>query len=158
MKRIGQIAALALAGCAGARSPAAPPTPKGTSAVAAGDVAQSTSNAGKQVVETVCASCHSLQPPANKAPPLSMVAMRYRMRMGDDVAAAARIAAWIASPDTARALMPPMAIQRFGLMPPLPLPDSVRLAAARYVLSLSPSGMGGMGMGGRGMMHGMRRP
>jgi len=70
--------------------------------------------------------------------------------------------AWIKAPAKDKSLMPAMAIERFGLMAPLPLPDEQLRAAAAYVWSLSEGdstmrGMGGMeGMGGGrgGMQHG----
>ncbi len=123
---------------------------------------------GKQIVTTVCVACHTEQPPPKLAPPLAHVSQRYRMQHGGDrEKALARIVAWIKAPAKEKSLMPPMAIERFGLMAPLPLPDSLLHAAAAYVWSLSEgdsamagmgpgSGMGGMrGMGNmRGMQHG----
>ncbi|MBK8647585.1 MAG: hypothetical protein IPN16_13775 [Gemmatimonadetes bacterium] len=57
--------------------------------------------------------------------------------------------------------MPAMAIERFGLMAPLPLPDEQLRAAAAYVWSLSEGdstmrGWAGWRMGGGrgGMQHG----
>ena len=118
---------------------------------------------GKQLVTTVCAACHTEQPPPKLAPPLAHVSRRYRMQHnGDREKALARIVAWIKAPAKDKSLMPAMAIERFGLMAPLPLPDEQLRAAAAYVWSLSEGdstmrGMGGMeGMGGGrgGMQHG----
>lgn len=104
---------------------------------------------GKQLVTTVCAACHTEQPPAKLAPPLAHVSHRYRMQhKGDRDAALDRIVAWIKAPAKERSLMPPMAIERFGLMAPLPLPDEQLRAAAAYVWLLS-EGEHGMGMGHR---------
>ena len=114
---------------------------------------------GKQLVTTVCVACHTEQPPPKLAPPLAHVSQRYRMQHGGDrEKALARIVAWIKAPAKEKSLMPPMAIERFGLMAPLPLPDSQLHAAAAYVWSLSEgdSAMAGMGMeGGMGGMRGM---
>ncbi|MCC6929960.1 MAG: cytochrome c [Gemmatimonadaceae bacterium] len=127
-------------------------------ALAQGDAARAAQLAqGKQLVSTVCAACHTEQPPPKLAPPLSHVSRRYRMlNQGDRDKALARIVAWIKAPAKEKSLMPAMAIERFGLMAPLPLPDSQLQAAAAYVWSLSEgdSTMGG-GMGNmRGMQHG----
>lgn len=101
---------------------------------------------GKQLVTTVCAACHTEQPPAKLAPPLAHVSHRYRTQLkGDRDATLDRIVAWIKAPAKDRSLMPPMAIERFGLMAPLPLPDEQLRAAAAYLWSLS-EGERGMGM------------
>ncbi|HEX4934124.1 MAG TPA: c-type cytochrome, partial [Gemmatimonadaceae bacterium] len=51
---------------------------------------------GKQLVTTVCAACHTEQPPPKLAPPLAHVSRRYRMmHKGDREQALARIVAWI---------------------------------------------------------------
>ena len=120
---------------------------------------------GKAIVGTIYSACHTEQPPPKTAPPLSHVARRYRIMAGDSAAALARLTAWIAAPAKDRSLMPAMAIDRFGLMAPLPLPEEQRLAAAAYVLSLADSAQGMQGMQGmqhmpgmRGMRHGARSP
>lgn len=101
---------------------------------------------GKQLVSTVCAACHTEQPPAKLAPPLAHVSNRYRMQLkGDRDMALERIVAWIKAPAKDKSLMPPMAIERFGLMAPLPLPDDQLRAAAAYVWSLSEGQQHGMG-------------
>jgi cytochrome c len=122
---------------------------------------------GRAIVGTICAACHTEQPPPKTAPPLSHVARRYRMMTSDSAAALARITAWIAAPAKDRSLMPSMAIDRFGLMAPLPLPEDQRRAAAAYVLSLADSAQGmrehgaevmpaAKGRAGGGGMNGMR--
>ena len=109
------------------------------STVPAGEPAQLV--AGRQIARTLCVACHTEQPPPGKAPPLSMVAMHYRAAATDSADAVARIAAWVSAPAAERSLLPAMAIERFGLMPPLALPDSQRQAVAVYVLSLGPASM-----------------
>lgn len=91
---------------------------------------------GRRIVEAVCATCHSLQPPPKTAPPLAMIAMHYRRRSAGDAEAIDRMVDWVRAPDAAKSLMPPMVIREFGLMPPQPLPDSLLRAAAAYVMSL----------------------
>ncbi|HPV74557.1 MAG TPA: c-type cytochrome, partial [Gemmatimonadaceae bacterium] len=39
---------------------------------------------GKQLVTTVCAACHTEQPPPKLAPPLAHVSRRYRMQHNGD--------------------------------------------------------------------------
>lgn len=112
---------------------------------------------GREIVRTVCAACHTEQPPPKLAPPLSHVAHRYRMSAGTSEEARTRMTAWIAAPAKDKSLMPAMAIERFGLMAPLPLPEEMRRAAATYVLSLADSAQGMQGMPRPGAMPGERR-
>lgn len=135
-----------------ASAPASPPsaaTPAAghaAHAIAPADTAARSAElaAGKRVAETVCIACHTEQRPPKLAPPLTMVAMHYRQALASEDSVAVRIAAWLAAPSAARSLLPAHAIERFGLMPPLPLPDADRRAVARYVASLSAGHAGGM--------------
>ena len=112
---------------------------------------------GRQVVQTVCLTCHTEQPPMKAAPPFAMIAMHYRGALPDSAAAVARIAGWVRAPARERSLLPPMAVERFGVMPPFVLPDSLLEAAAVYVLSLEHQGMQGMqGMHDMRGMHEMK--
>ncbi len=101
-----------------------------------GTTPQATIPDGETTFETVCATCHTMDPPPNKAPPMTHVARRYRMMFKTEAEGVEAITAWIAHPDTSRSKMPPMAIQRFGLMAPLPLPEAQRREVARYVWRL----------------------
>jgi mono/diheme cytochrome c family protein len=158
------LASAAVAGCD--RAPdASPSTPSDTLAsearsapmrVANGSVALAGANGavtvadslllaeGQKVVRTLCVACHSEQPPAKLAPPLAHISRRYRMVLGDRDSAIARITAWVQAPAKERALMPSMAIERFGLMAPFPIPEAQRRAAAAYVWSLSEGAAGAM--------------
>jgi mono/diheme cytochrome c family protein len=123
---------------------------------------------GKALVGSVCSTCHTVQPPLKAAPPLSHVARHYVDRYGRDSAVAA-IARWIPAPTRERSALPSMAIERWGVMPALPLAGRQLQAAATYVASLAADGEAhpdstaamprrngmGMGMGGM-MMHRMR--
>lgn len=93
---------------------------------------------GRQVVETVCAACHSMHGPPKAAPPFRMVVMHYRRHARDSAAAVQRITEWVASPSAERSLLPPMMRQRWGLMPAVSLPEEQRRAAAVYLLATSP--------------------
>ncbi len=97
---------------------------------------------GRQVVETVCSTCHSMHGPPKAAPPFRMVVMHYRRHAGDSATAVQRITDWIASPSAERSLLPPMMRQRWGVMPPLPLAEEQRRAAAVYLLATSPGRAG----------------
>lgn len=115
---------------------------------------------GKEIVTTLCVACHVEQSPHKLAPPLSHVSNRYRMQLVHRDSALARITAWIKEPARERALMPTQAIERFGVMAPLPIPEDQRRAAAAYVWSLSEGTAGMQGMqgmqGGQGMKGSMR--
>ena len=101
---------------------------------------------GRQVVETVCLACHTMHGPPKAAPPFRMVVMHYRRHADDSAAAVQRITEWIAAPSAERSLLPGMVRARWGLMPPLPLPEEQRRAAAAYLLA-TPPGAGGRFMG-----------
>jgi mono/diheme cytochrome c family protein len=102
-------------------------------------LAQQGANAqGKQVFDLVCAMCHSVAPPAKAAPPMSHVAGFYLQQHKTPQGAAAAIAAWAKNPQADKSLLPPMAVQRFGVMPSQGhLPDEQLAAVARYVVTLA---------------------
>lgn len=95
--------------------------------------------AGAQVFESICSQCHSLSPPAKLAPPMRHVARHLRMRFETEEAATRHILTFLPAPDSTSSIMPPMARQRFGLMPPQPLPKPYLEAVARYVWYLGES-------------------
>lgn len=107
---------------------------------------------GEHIFGMVCAMCHSVQPPAKAAPPMAHVTAFYLRKHADTAAAAAAIAAYLEKPDAARSLLPPMAIERFGLMPAQAhLTPVQRLAVARYVMTLADTAHGRhAGPGGHG--------
>lgn len=90
---------------------------------------------GKVVFDTVCATCHSLNPPMLKAPPMLMVAGHYVDARSTDEAAMAAMKEWLRGPDSTKSLLPAHAIQRFGLMPPLALPADDIDAVVAYVFA-----------------------
>lgn len=156
--RIPMIASLLIAGACVSR-PGPGPEETGIRVpvriVQAGEVRTQQLATGKHVVETVCFACHTEQPPHKTAPPLAMVANHYRQATPSLEAATKRIVEWVPAPSREKSLLPPMAIERFGLMPAQQLPDSQIRAAAAYILTLQHRGMGnGMGaMGGSGHQH-----
>ena len=143
------------AACSGASSSADP-----DSGEAAGQTAVAPAAAeltGEQVVEYVCSQCHSMDPPPLKAPPLTMLAQHLRETFASVDEAVDHVVTYVPAPDPERSILPEMAQERFGLMPPQPLPEPMLEAAARYIWTLSDgtgAGMGG-GMGGGGMGGGL---
>lgn len=102
---------------------------------------------GKAVFDAVCTSCHTVDPPALNAPPMSHVVRHYRSELDGEEAVVDRIAEWIAKPDQGRSLLPAHAIGQWGVMPRLGINANQANAVARYVLSLGESGAMGMGEG-----------
>ena len=120
---------------------------------------------GKEVFDRVCTACHSVDRPSEMAaepiaPPMKMIAQRYTMAADSPEEAHSRIVRWLEEPDADKSLMPPMAIEHHGLMPPVVLTPEERSAVAEYVLSLTQSERGMMQRmhqneeNGRGMMMG----
>jgi hypothetical protein len=108
---------------------------------------------GQGTWEGVCSVCHSLVPPAKQAPPMAHVVRHYRAADSTAAGAASRIAAWVRAPARERSLMPAMAIERWGVMPPVAIGEREANDVARYVISLADSADGG-GMGHGGMRGG----
>ena len=107
---------------------------------------------GRAVFDAVCATCHTVDPPASLAPPMGHVARHYRAESGDDERrGVARIAQWVRTPARERSLLPAHAIERWGVMPALALSGAQLDAVARYVWSLGEEASVGM-REGRGMM------
>ncbi len=97
-------------------------------------------NEGQAVFEMVCAMCHSVQPPPKAAPPMSHAAAYYARHYANADSAAAAIVAYLKEPSAEKSLLPPHAIERFGLMPSQGhLKDAQLHAVARYVLTLADS-------------------
>ncbi|MBO6577135.1 MAG: c-type cytochrome [Rhodothermales bacterium] len=107
---------------------------------------------GQRVFETSCASCHSVDPPPNLAPPMRMVLKHYLEAEIEDPWGA--IKAWVTAPDSARSALPAHAIERFGLMPPLPWPESHLDSLIVYLQQVAAEPMPQHGGHGPGMRHG----
>jgi mono/diheme cytochrome c family protein len=106
---------------------------------------------GRAVFERNCTVCHSIDPPPVAAPPMSHIARHYRAAEPDRDTAIRRIAAWIVAPSASASVLPAHAVEEWGLMPPLVLPEEERRAVAAYVLTLEDAHPRGP-MGG-GMQH-----
>lgn len=116
---------------------------------------------GEEVFNRVCSTCHTIDRPAETeqeplAPPMRMVARRYVMMTESTETATARIVEWLEGPDAEKSLMPPMAIEHHGLMPPVVLTEEERSAVATFVVSLNEAQEGQMmhGEGNGHMKHG----
>ena len=105
---------------------------------------------GRVVYENICSVCHTLQPPATKAPPFSHVARHVRETFPDKADFTEHVLTFLPAPDAVLSVMPPMAVERFGLMPPQPLPEAMLADVAAYLWTLSEEGgrMGGGRVGG----------
>lgn len=93
---------------------------------------------GEQIFQLVCAMCHSVNPPAKVAPPMSHASAYYVRRYENADSAVAALVRFLKEPSAERSAMPAMAVERFGLMPSQGhLSDAQLAAAARYVLQLA---------------------
>lgn len=92
---------------------------------------------GEQVFELVCAACHTLDPPPDSAPPMRHVVRHLRQELTTFEAFSEHVRSYVPAPDPERSRLPAMAIERFGVMAPLPLADDVLHSAAAYLWSLS---------------------
>jgi cytochrome c len=102
---------------------------------------------GRAVFEMVCAMCHSVEPPAKLAPPMSHAAAYYTRRHSQPDSAVAAMVAYLKEPTAETSAMPAHAIERFGLMPAQAhLSDDQLKAVARFVLTLADSAHGGGNM------------
>lgn len=129
-------------------------------AAAAPTAAQDTAAPGEATFKAVCSTCHSIHPPAALAPPMAHIARHYLAADTARSAVIERIARWVREPADDRSLLPPMARERWGLMPPLALPEDQLREVAAYVLTLAEPAAGNMGRGlgrGRGMHRGGMR-
>ena len=110
---------------------------------------------GRQVFELVCSGCHTIDPPPDSAPPMLHVSRHLRQELTTFEDFADHVRTYVPAPSAEASRLPPMAIERFGVMAPLPLTDDVLTAAAAYIWTLVDSaGPMGNGMGGgMGMQH-----
>lgn len=148
--------ALGMAACGGQtsldRAPAATPDSASSAtaesaldAIAAALNANLPQNAtASELVTSVCAVCHPLQPPPTLAPPLNMVVRHYMEVFADTRRAEEAIAEWLVAPDPERSGLPEHAIERFGIMPPILLAQDQREAVAKYLIDEFGSADGGV--------------
>lgn len=120
---------------------------------------------GRRTFDAICSGCHSLEPPPLKAPPMAMIAARYRAATRGRAQLIERLAAWPPQPDPERSLLPPMMLRHWGLMPAIPLPGEDLNAVGHFLASVAYDSLGGgmrrmghMGMGMRPGGRGVMRP
>ncbi|WP_244191148.1 MULTISPECIES: c-type cytochrome [unclassified Prosthecochloris] len=87
---------------------------------------------GKALYERHCRVCHSMAPPPAVAPPVRGVAFHYREAFDTREAAEAHMVDFIKRPDSKKAICDPEAIERFGLMPAMTLPDDELRAVSAW--------------------------
>lgn len=113
----------------------------GSLALAAAPLAaQDAPPSGELTFRVVCATCHTLNPPPEKAPPMTHIARYYRQAYATEAEFVDAIVQWVLKPEAARSKLPAHAIERFGLMPAFPLPEEQLREVARYVWSLGAGG------------------
>lgn len=78
---------------------------------------------GQELYEANCAVCHSMRPPAKTAPPIVGLAARFRKVYGNKEDAVKTMVSFMKEPDAGNTTLGPRAIQRFGLMPAMSMPD-----------------------------------
>lgn len=123
---------------------AAPPAAAAGEPAAAG----ASSPDGKMIFDIGCALCHSLNPPAKKAPPISHAASYYLRRHGSEEAAVEAMVAYLQAPSAKTSILPAHAIERFGLMPAQDhLSREQLLSVARYAVSVADRDHGQPGAG-----------
>lgn len=93
--------------------------------------------AGEATFKAICSTCHSQVPPAKLAPPMAMVSKHYRDAFATEREALTAMTSFILAPDSLKMTMPRHAMERFGLMPRIPLSPIQAREVARYVWSLS---------------------
>lgn len=88
---------------------------------------------GKAVYDKVCSACHNYGPPPKKAPPMIGISGHYHDAFTDQDKAIAHIVDYIKKPAPEKSMLMPMAIQTWGLMAPLTLPEEDLRAVAYWV-------------------------
>lgn len=88
---------------------------------------------GERIYREICSLCHTMDPPPNLAPPMSHVARHLRQEFTSEDEAVAHVVSFLPAPDAERSIMPEMARERFGLMPPQPLPANLLEAVGKYI-------------------------
>lgn len=85
-----------------------------------------------QALFAVCDSCHNAELHPPKGPPMFGVQRRYNRATEGRAEFVARLVAHVTAPTEEKALMK-MAVEKLGLMPPLPLGDAPLRKIAAYI-------------------------
>lgn len=91
---------------------------------------------GEQLFNTFCGACHGAQQSMDQriAPPAVAIRRHYQMAYADKASFSKAVVSWVKAPDANKTQMPG-AIQRYGLMPALPLADEQLQAIGDYLFS-----------------------
>jgi mono/diheme cytochrome c family protein len=94
---------------------------------------------GKTTFETICAACHSVNPPAKLAPPMSHVSRYYKRTYSSETEFVEAVVRWVREPDRERSKMPAHVFDNFAIMPAFPLPEPQLREVAKYIWTLAPA-------------------
>jgi len=75
---------------------------------------------GELVYEKSCKICHPMRPPAGQAPPMLGLSNHYHEMFLEKEKAVAHMVDFMQAPDSAKSVIEPMGLKRFGLMPAMP--------------------------------------
>lgn len=92
---------------------------------------------GKTTFETICAACHSINPPHKLAPPISHVARYYKRAFTTEAEFVEAVVRWVREPDRERSKMPAHVFNNFAIMPAFPLPEPQLREVAKYIWTLA---------------------
>jgi len=92
---------------------------------------------GKTTFETICAACHSVNPPAKLAPPISHVSRYYKRAFTNEAEFVEAVVRWVREPDRERSKMPAHVFDNFAIMPAFPLPEPQLREVAKYIWTLA---------------------
>ena len=94
-----------------------------SAAIAKKEAAEAALKEGEAIYRKSCQSCHSLSPPAKSAPSIIALASQYRARYSKKAGAVADMASFMKAPAVEKSILGAGTFERFGLMPPVTLPD-----------------------------------
>lgn len=104
---------------------------------------------GEALFNDICGQCHTVAPPAKLAPPIRHVMRHLRTTFADDAEVLGHLSSHLPFPGAARSALPPMAVERWGVMPPQPLPADILRKVGACVLTLDDSRTAGADEGRR---------
>jgi mono/diheme cytochrome c family protein len=92
---------------------------------------------GQLVFDSVCSACHTLEAPPKTAPPLGEIARRYRQVFTDREEAIDHLVDYTRSPAPAKSHLTQPAIDDWGVMPGVDIPEADLRAVGRYIWELA---------------------
>lgn len=92
---------------------------------------------GKTTFETICAACHSINPPHKLAPPISHVSRYYKRAFTNEPEFVEAVVRWVREPDRERSKMPAHVFENFAIMPAFQLPEPQLREVAKYIWTLA---------------------